>query len=97
MANFRKAAELWPKWADPGAFWAEILLAQGDAAGATKKFAAASKLAPHWGRLHLKWGEALAKLGKADEARAKWRAASGMDLSAADRTRLTTLLAGRPA
>ena len=75
----------------------DLHLRAGDAKAAARAYADASRLAPRWGRLHLKWGEALAKLGKADEARTKWRAAAAMDLSAADRTRLTTLLAGRPA
>ena len=97
IPRFAAANRLAPRFADPLAYWGEALLAQGDAKGAAAKFDAASKLAPRWGRLHLKWGEALAKLAKADEAQAKWRAASGMDLSAADRARLTTLLAGRPA
>ena len=88
LASFRKAAEVWPKWADPLGYWGEVLLAQGDAAGANAKFSEAAKLAPRWGRLHLKWGEALAKLDKADEARAKWRAAATMDLSPTDRAAL---------
>ena len=97
IARFAAANRLAPRFADPLAYWGEALLAKGDAKGAVKKFKAAAKLAPRWGRLHLKWGEALAKLGRADEARAKWRAAATMDLSAVDRARLNTLLAGRPA
>ncbi len=97
ISRFAAANRLAPRFADPPAYWGEALLAKGDAKGAVKNFKAAAKLAPRWGRLHLKWGEALAKLGRADEARAKWRAAATMDLSAVDRARLNTLLAGRPA
>ena len=92
-----QAARKAPRWADPLKLQGDVRLATGDAKAAARAYADASVLAPRWGALHLKWGEALAKLGKADEARAKWRAAATMDLSAADRARLNTLLVGRPA
>jgi hypothetical protein len=47
---------------------------------------------PHWGRNHLMWGEALARLGRADEAQAQYRADANLDLSAADRATLASLL-----
>jgi Tfp pilus assembly protein PilF len=96
LARLSVAQRRTPRWADPRELEAEILLAQGDDRAA-KKFAEAAKLAPRWGRLHLKWGDALAAQGKADAAQAKWRAAAGMDLSPADRARVTALLAGRRA
>ena len=59
---------------------------------AIRKFKEAEKCAPKWGRNYPLWGDALAKLGKADKAREQWRAAAGMDLSAADRARVSVLL-----
>lgn len=85
-----------PRFADPLEVWGEALLASDEPKAACRRFGEAAKLAPRWGRLHLKWGEALAKLGKVDEARSKWRAAAGMDLTAADRARVSQLLV-RPA
>ena len=66
----------------------------GDAASQIR--ALADKYAPRWGRNHMFWGEALAKQGKAAEAKAQFTAAAGMDLTAAERSRLNQLL-DRPA
>ena len=93
IAAFRRAAELSPFFADPLEGWGEALMAKGDYRAAIKKFEQAAQRAPRWGRLHLQWGMALAKLGKTDEARVKWRAAATMDLSAAERARVSQLLA----
>ncbi len=70
----------------------EALLRNGEIRAAIRKFKEAEKCAPKWGRNYPLWGDALAKLGKADKAREQWRAAAGMDLSAADRARVSVLL-----
>jgi len=92
IAQFEAANTQGPHFADPLSWWGEALLAKGEARAAIKKFSEADKYAPRWGRNHLLWGDALAKLGKADKAREQWRAAAGMDLSAADRARVSQLL-----
>ncbi len=93
LAKAKAANALGPKWGDPLVLWGEALLAQGDERGAVAKFRAADKLATLWGRLHLVWGEALAKQGKAKSATEQWQIAKGLDLTAAERARLTTNLA----
>jgi Tfp pilus assembly protein PilF len=94
LARLSSAARKGPRCPDPLELWGEALLATGDAKAAAAKFERAARLAPRWGRLHLKWGEALAAQGKTGEARARWRAAAGMDLTPAERARVTALLAG---
>ena len=93
IAQFEIANTQGPHFADPLSWWGEALLAKGETKAALKTFREAEKYAPRWGRSHLLWGDALAKLGKTDKAREQWRAAVGMDLSAADRARVTALLA----
>ncbi len=93
IAQFEIANTRGPHFADPLSWWGEALLAKGEAKAAIKKFKEADEYAPRWGRNHLLWGDALAKLDKTDKAREQWRAAVGMDLSAADRARVTALLA----
>ncbi len=95
IAQFKIANTRGPHFADPLSWWGEALLRKGETRAAIKKFKEADKYAPKWGRNHLLWGDALAKLGKADKAREQWRAAAGMDLSAADRARVTALLQKR--
>ena len=56
---------------------------------ALAKFEEANKYAPNWGRLHLKWGEALVYAGRKDEARKQFDVAAHLDLSAADKTKLS--------
>ncbi len=73
--------------------WGDALMAKGDHAGATGKFAEADKDAPRWGRNHMRWGEALMLQGRYREARAQYEAAAGMDLSTPDRAALNLLLA----
>ncbi|ATC23856.2 tetratricopeptide repeat protein [Caulobacter vibrioides] len=87
------AHRLAPRFADPLKLIGDVRLARGDAKGAVKAYQQAAERAPRWGGLYLAWGEALARQGRMDEAQKTWRAASGMDLSAADRTRLTGLMA----
>jgi tetratricopeptide (TPR) repeat protein len=94
IARAKAAVRAGPRFADPQVAWAEALLAKGDAEAAAAKLAAAERYAPRWGRLHLKWGEALASLRRTDEARARWRVAASMDLTPAERARVTALLAG---
>ena len=93
----RLSSKVSPHRADGPQLAGEALLAAGKPRDAVREFSRAAKAYPWWGRVQLKWGEALAKLGKADEARAKWRAAAAMELTAAERTRLNTMLAERPA
>ena len=93
IAQFEIANTRGPHFADPLSWWGEALLGKGETKAAIKKFKEADKYAPKWGRNHLLWGDALAKLDKTDKAREQWRAAVGMDLSAADRARVTALLA----
>jgi Flp pilus assembly protein TadD len=88
IAVVRIGAAKGPRYTDPPQIWGEALLAKGDYAGASKKFAEAAKLAPHWRRNHLKAGEALARQGRSDAARAELRTASGLDLTAAERAEL---------
>lgn len=92
IAQFEIANARGPRFADPLSWWGEALLRKGETRAAIKKFREADKYAPKWGRNHLLWGDALAKLGKIDKAREQWRAAADMDLSAADRARVTVLL-----
>ena len=93
IIQFDAARRKGPHFADPISFWGEALLMQGHYRAAIGKFREADRYAPRWGRNHLLWGDALAKLGKAKQAREQWRLAAGMDLSAADRARVTQLLA----
>jgi tetratricopeptide (TPR) repeat protein len=94
---FEETTRVAPRYADGYAWWGEALLAKGQAKAAAAKFAQAARFAPRWGRLHLKWGEALASLRRTDEARARWRVAASMDLTPAERARVTALLAGASA
>ncbi|WP_411288375.1 hypothetical protein [Phenylobacterium sp.] len=84
-----------PRFADPLKYEGDALAALGRWSEAEAAYAKAEPFAPKWGGLHLKWGEALAKLGKASDAQAKWRAAAAMDLTAAERARVTALLQKR--
>ena len=77
-----------PRFADPPQIWGEALMAKGDFAGASRKFADAAGLAPNWGRNRLKAAEALARLGRAEAARNELRTASGLDLTPAERVEL---------
>lgn len=97
IALARQAQRVGPRFADPLKLEGDARLKAGDARKALDRYAAAATFAPRWGALHLMWGEALAAQGKADEARAKWRAAAGMDLTPAERARVTALLAGAKA
>ncbi len=93
IAQFEIANQRGPQFADPLSWWGEAFLRKGETRAAIRKFREADKYAPRWGRNHLLWGDALAKLGKTDKAREQWRAAAGMDLLAADRARVSQLLA----
>lgn len=86
------AHRLAPRFADPLKLIGDVRLARGDVKGAVKAYQEASERAPRWGGLFLAWGEALARQGRMDEAQNTWRAASGMDLSAAERGHLTSLM-----
>ena len=97
LAYARLSSKVSPNRADGPQLAGEALLAAGKPRDAVREFSRAAKAYPWWGRVQLKWGEALAAQGKAADAQAKWRTAAGMDLAPAERTRLKTLLAGRPA
>lgn len=88
IAVLRTAEAKGPRFADPPQIWGEALMAKGDFAGASRKFADAARLAPNWGRNHLKAGEALTRLGGAEAARNELRTASGLDLTPAERAEL---------
>jgi tetratricopeptide (TPR) repeat protein len=88
IAKFEEAHKKGPHFADPLELWGEALMLKNRSDLALEKFGEANKYAPRWGRLHLKWGEALFYLGRKEEARTQYQAASGMDLGAADRTKL---------
>jgi len=88
IAVLRTGAAKAPLFADPPQIWGEALMAKGDFAAASHKFAEAAKLAPNWGRSHLKAGEALTRLGRAEAARKELRTASGLDLTPAERAEL---------
>ena len=69
----------------------EALMRENRSDLALAKFEAANRLAPNWGRLHLEWGGALLYLGRTDEARAQWARAAQLDLTPADRAKLSAL------
>jgi tetratricopeptide (TPR) repeat protein len=92
IAVLRTAVAKGPRFADPPQIWGEALMAKGDVAAASQKFAEAAKLAPSWGRNHLKAGEALTRLGRAEAARTELRTAGGLDLTAAERAELAAAL-----
>lgn len=95
IVQFREAGRTGPNWADPLKFHGDALAGKGDHRGAIVKYRAAARRAPRWGALHLDWGRALAAQGQVDAAREKYRQAAGLDLSAADRSAVTRLLAAR--
>lgn len=95
-AQYEIACQRSPHWADPLSRWGEALLKQGKAKAAIAKFRQAEKYAPKWGLNHLLWGEALARLGKRAESRAQFTLAAGLDLTAAERARLTALQGDKP-
>jgi Flp pilus assembly protein TadD len=70
-------------------------MAQGDEAGAIRKYRAAAERAPRWGALHLAWGRALEAQGRRDQAREKYTQAARMDLSATDRAEVVRRLGAR--
>lgn len=95
LALFKSARARAPRWADPRKGEGDSLSALGQNGAALRAYAAAAERAPAWGALYVKWGEALQRDGQADAAREAWSKARGMDLSAAERSRLGLLL-GRP-
>jgi tetratricopeptide (TPR) repeat protein len=97
LALARTAARKAPGWADPLKMQGDILASRGELEAAVRLYTAAEGKAPRWGGLRLAHGQALAGLGRREAAEAKWRAAAGMELSGADRARVTALLAGRRA
>ncbi|HEY2445833.1 MAG TPA: hypothetical protein VGI20_08875 [Rhizomicrobium sp.] len=91
IVKLQAAAARGPRFADPLELWGEALMRENRSDLALAKFEQADRLAPNWGRLHLEWGDALFYLGRKDEARVQWARALQLDLSAADRARLTAL------
>ncbi|MFN5615558.1 MAG: hypothetical protein ACK45V_07725, partial [Brevundimonas sp.] len=73
-------------------YWGDALMAEGDAAGAIRRYRAAAERAPRWGALHLAWGRALEARGRIGQAREKYAEAAGMDLSVADRAEVVRRL-----
>lgn len=96
ISLFREAQARGPRWADPLKYEGDALTLLRDWSGALSRYTAAAERAPHWGALHLAWGRALAASGHQDEAHARWLAAAAMDLSAAGRAELNSLLTARP-
>jgi tetratricopeptide (TPR) repeat protein len=88
-----RASRAGPRWADPWKARGDLALAAGDSAAAARLYAGAADRAPRWGALHLAWARALWAIGDFDGARAKLRDADKMDLSDADRLRLTRMIA----
>ncbi|HZR36448.1 MAG TPA: hypothetical protein VFA75_13835 [Nevskia sp.] len=93
---FRQAEAKAPHWADPYKAEGDALVRLKETSGALDRYAAAGQYAPRWGALHLAWGRAFDALQRRDEARARYQAAAGMDLTAADRAAVNSLL-GSPA
>ena len=91
IAKFEAAVDRGPRYADPLELWGEALMRENRSDLALAKFEAANRFAPNWGRLHLEWGSALLYLGRTDEARAQWARAAQLDLTPADRAKLSAL------
>jgi len=91
IALFRQAQQKAPGWADPLKAEGDALLRLNKPEEALDRYAAAAPHAPRWGGLQLARGQALDALGRKAEAQEKYAAAAGMDLSAADRTKLKSL------
>jgi tetratricopeptide (TPR) repeat protein len=89
IAQFERAHDKGPHFADPLEMWGEALMQQNRSDLALAKFEEAAKYAPNWGRLHLKWGEALFYAGKKAEAKAQIAIANGLILPPSDRAALT--------
>jgi tetratricopeptide (TPR) repeat protein len=87
-ALVEEASRRGPAWADPLKYWGDLLALQGDWRGAERRYREAAERAPRWGALQLNWAQALWALGRRAEAGERLRAAAGLELSAADRTRL---------
>jgi tetratricopeptide (TPR) repeat protein len=88
IAQFERANQKGPHFADPLEGWGEALMAKSQSHLALAKFAEANKYAPNWGRLHLKWGEALAFSGKPAEAKAQFARAAALDLTPSEKSEL---------
>jgi tetratricopeptide (TPR) repeat protein len=82
-----------PHFADPLAFWGELLIAKNRSDLALKKFDEAAKYAPNWGRLHLKWGEALLWSGNKGEAKKQFAIAATLDLTSSEKSELAKVSA----
>lgn len=93
LSLFERALAQGPEFADAHKGKGDALARLGRKDEAVRAYAAAAKRAPRWGALHIEWGKALWRSGRQEEARAKFRAAAGMDLSAADRARLSRIRA----
>jgi tetratricopeptide (TPR) repeat protein len=89
IAKFKSAQAKGPHFADPLEMWGEALTRENRSDLALAKFEEAAKYAPNWGRLHLKWGEALLWTGDKADAKKQFAIAANLDLSAAERARLS--------
>ena len=93
IVKFEIAHAKGPHFADPLEMWGDALMLKNRSDLALAKLEEANKYAPNWGRLHLKWGEALYWSGHKDEARKQFAIATHLDLSAADKAALTSVVA----
>jgi Flp pilus assembly protein TadD len=71
--------------------WGEGLTAKNRSDLALAKFEEANKYAPNWGRLHLKWGEALLWSGDKSGAQKQFATAARLDMTASEKSELTSM------
>ena len=83
-----------PRWADPLKLEGDVLARRGDHRAALRRYEAALERAPRWGAAHLAAGRSLQALGRPEQARARYAQAARLDLSAADRAQVRSLLEG---
>ena len=95
IAKFTIANQKGPHFADPLEMWGEALMQENRSDLALVKFEEAEKYAPNWGRLHLKWGEALLWSGDKVGAQKQFDIATRLDLSTADKAKLSRVSAAR--